>query len=115
MPSLFCGIDHLTVHYSFLILQLKLSVITVCVCVLQKPQGVLCIIDEESQSLRPCEVNLYKRLQIQLDSSGLDAVSLTTKDGNGNPPPKDQGPSFTVTHYAGKVGYGKLQVHTCTC
>uniref|UniRef100_A0A673KF40 Unconventional myosin-XVI-like n=1 Tax=Sinocyclocheilus rhinocerous TaxID=307959 RepID=A0A673KF40_9TELE len=71
----------------------------------QKPQGVLCIIDEESQSLRPCEVNLYKRLQIQLDSSGLDAVSLTTKDGNGNPPPKDQGPSFTVTHYAGKVTY----------
>uniref|UniRef100_A0A8C1S6Y0 Myosin XVI n=1 Tax=Cyprinus carpio TaxID=7962 RepID=A0A8C1S6Y0_CYPCA len=75
----------------------------------QKPQGVLCIIDEESQSLRPCEVNLYKRLQIQLDSSGTDAVSLTTKDGNGNPPPKDQGPSFTVTHYAGKVGYGKLR------
>uniref|UniRef100_A0A671SNI0 Unconventional myosin-XVI-like n=1 Tax=Sinocyclocheilus anshuiensis TaxID=1608454 RepID=A0A671SNI0_9TELE len=71
----------------------------------QKPQGVLCIIDEESQSLRPCEVNLYKRLQIQLDSSGLNAVSLTTKDGNGNPPPKDQGPSFTVTHYAGKVTY----------
>lgn len=88
---------------------------SVTVCVLQKPQGVLCIIDEESQSLRPCEVNLYKRLQIQLDSSGLDAVSLTTKDGNGNPPPKDQGPSFTVTHYAGKVGYGKLRVHTCTC
>uniref|UniRef100_A0A8C2JP93 Myosin XVI n=1 Tax=Cyprinus carpio TaxID=7962 RepID=A0A8C2JP93_CYPCA len=69
----------------------------------QKPQGVLCIIDEESQSLRPCEVNLYKRLQILLDSSGTDAVSLTTKDGNGNPPPKDQGPSFTITHYAGKV------------
>uniref|UniRef100_A0A8C2Q127 Myosin XVI n=1 Tax=Cyprinus carpio TaxID=7962 RepID=A0A8C2Q127_CYPCA len=71
----------------------------------QKPQGVLCIIDEESQSLRPCEVNLYKRLQILLDSSGTDAVSLTTKDGNGNPPPKDQGPSFTITHYAGKVTY----------
>uniref|UniRef100_A0A8C1UXT3 Myosin XVI n=1 Tax=Cyprinus carpio TaxID=7962 RepID=A0A8C1UXT3_CYPCA len=75
----------------------------------QKPQGVLCIIDEESQSLRPCEVNLYKRLQILLDSSGTDAVSLTTKDGNGNPPPKDQGPSFTITHYAGKVVYGKLR------
>ncbi|XP_073768567.1 unconventional myosin-XVI isoform X10 [Danio rerio] len=71
----------------------------------QKPQGVLCIIDEESQSLRPCEVNLYKRLQIQLDSSATDAVSLTTKDGNGNPPPKDQGPSFTVTHFAGKMTY----------
>ncbi|XP_051565407.1 unconventional myosin-XVI-like isoform X1 [Myxocyprinus asiaticus] len=71
----------------------------------QKPQGVLCIIDEESQSLRPCEVNLYKRLQTQLDSSCMDAVSLSTKDGNGNPPPKDQGPSFTVTHYAGKMNY----------
>ncbi|XP_051567236.1 unconventional myosin-XVI-like [Myxocyprinus asiaticus] len=71
----------------------------------QKPQGVLCIIDEESQSLRPCEVNLYKQLQVQLDSSCTDAVSLSTKDGNGNPPPKDQGPSFTVTHYAGKMTY----------
>lgn len=89
--------------------------VTVCVYVLQKPQGLLCIIDEESQSLRPCEVSLYKRVQIQLDSSCTDAVSLTTKDGNGNPPPKDQGPSFTVNHYAGKVGYGKLRAHTCSC
>ncbi|XP_057192130.1 unconventional myosin-XVI isoform X1 [Triplophysa rosa] len=71
----------------------------------QKPQGVLCIIDEESQSLRRCEINLYKRLQMQLDSSCTDCISLTTKDGNGNPPPKDQGPSFTVTHYAGKMTY----------
>ncbi|TRY88262.1 hypothetical protein DNTS_022641, partial [Danionella cerebrum] len=71
----------------------------------QKPQGVLCIIDEESQSLRPSEASLYKRLQLQLDASGSDAIFLSTKDGNGNPPPKDQGPSFTVTHYAGKVTY----------
>ncbi|XP_046701110.1 unconventional myosin-XVI isoform X2 [Silurus meridionalis] len=71
----------------------------------QKPQGMLCILDEESQSLRPSELNLYKRLQAQLDSTATDAVLLTTKDGNGNPPPKDQGPSFTVTHYAGKMNY----------
>lgn len=71
--------------------------------VLQKPQGMLCILDEESQSLRPSELNLYKRLQAKLDATATDAVSLTTKDGNGNPPPKDQGPSFTVAHYAGKV------------
>lgn len=61
------------------------------------------MLDEESQSLRPSELNLYKRLQTQLDSTATDTVSLTTKDGNGNPPPKDQGPSFTITHYAGKV------------
>uniref|UniRef100_A0A8C1L0D9 Myosin XVI n=1 Tax=Cyprinus carpio TaxID=7962 RepID=A0A8C1L0D9_CYPCA len=78
----------------------------------QKPQGVLCIIDEERVGFCVTAINLYKRLQILLDSSGTDAVSLTTKDGNGNPPPKDQGPSFTITHYAGKVVYGKLRVHT---
>lgn len=77
--------------------------VCVCVCVLQKPQGMLCVLDEESQSFRPSELNLYKRLQAQLDSSATDGVSLTTKDGNGNPPPKDQGPSFTIAHYAGKV------------
>uniref|UniRef100_A0A8C1L5R9 Myosin XVI n=1 Tax=Cyprinus carpio TaxID=7962 RepID=A0A8C1L5R9_CYPCA len=71
----------------------------------QKPQGVLCIIDEERVGFCVTAINLYKRLQILLDSSGTDAVSLTTKDGNGNPPPKDQGPSFTITHYAGKVTY----------
>ncbi|XP_072542195.1 unconventional myosin-XVI isoform X3 [Salminus brasiliensis] len=71
----------------------------------QKPQGMLCVLDDESQSLRPSELNLYKRLQTQLDFTASDAVSLTTKDGNGNPPPKDQGPSFTVTHYAGKMSY----------
>ncbi|TSL16099.1 Unconventional myosin-XVI [Bagarius yarrelli] len=71
----------------------------------QKPQGMLCVLDEESQSFRPSELNLYKRLQAQLDSTATDVVLLTTKDGNGNPPPKDQGPSFTVSHYAGKMSY----------
>ncbi|XP_066542846.1 unconventional myosin-XVI isoform X1 [Hoplias malabaricus] len=71
----------------------------------QKPQGMLCMLDEESQSLRPSELNLYKRLQTLLDTTGSDVVSLSTKDGNGNPPPKDQGPSFIVTHYAGKMSY----------
>ncbi|XP_047457190.1 unconventional myosin-XVI isoform X2 [Mugil cephalus] len=72
---------------------------------LQKPQGLLSVLDEESQSLRPVEQTLYKRLSAQLDSNPTHALSLTTKDGNGNPPPKDQGPSFTVSHYAGQVSY----------
>uniref|UniRef100_G3NH78 Myosin XVI n=1 Tax=Gasterosteus aculeatus aculeatus TaxID=481459 RepID=G3NH78_GASAC len=70
---------------------------------LQKPQGLLCVLDEESQSLRPAEQTLYKRLSTQLDSNPTHGLSLTTKDGNGNPPPKDQGPAFTVSHYAGQV------------
>ncbi|KAJ4933639.1 hypothetical protein JOQ06_030463, partial [Pogonophryne albipinna] len=69
---------------------------------LQKPQGLLCVLDEESQSLRPAEQSLYKRLSAQLDSCPTHGLSLTTKDGNGNPPPKDQGPAFTVSHYAGQ-------------
>ncbi|XP_068602409.1 unconventional myosin-XVI [Brachionichthys hirsutus] len=72
---------------------------------LQKPQGLLCVLDEESQSLRPAEQNLYKRLSAQLDSNPTQGLALTTKDGNGNPPPKDQGPAFTVSHYAGQVSY----------
>ncbi|XP_038575834.1 unconventional myosin-XVI-like [Micropterus salmoides] len=72
---------------------------------LQKPQGLLCVLDEESQSLRPAEQTLYKRLSTQLDSNPTHGLSLTTKDGNGNPPPKDQGPAFTVSHYAGQISY----------
>ncbi|KAM7407255.1 hypothetical protein PAMA_003131 [Pampus argenteus] len=72
---------------------------------LQKPQGLLCVLDEESQSLRPAEQTLYKRLSAQLDSNLTLGLSLTTKDGNGNPPPKDQGPAFTVSHYAGQISY----------
>ncbi|XP_041663460.1 unconventional myosin-XVI isoform X2 [Cheilinus undulatus] len=72
---------------------------------LQKPQGLLCVLDEESHSLRPAEQTLYKRLSTQLDSSPTHGLSFTTKDGNGNPPPKDQGPAFTVSHYAGQISY----------
>ncbi|XP_051259431.1 unconventional myosin-XVI isoform X1 [Dicentrarchus labrax] len=72
---------------------------------LQKPQGLLSVLDEESQSLRPAEQTLYKRLSTQLDSNPTHSLSLTTKDGNGNPPPKDQGPAFTVSHYAGQISY----------
>ncbi|KAM7380385.1 hypothetical protein PAMP_003687 [Pampus punctatissimus] len=72
---------------------------------LQKPQGLLCVLDEESQSLRPAEQTLYKRLSAQLDFNLTHGLSLTTKDGNGNPPPKDQGPAFTVSHYAGQISY----------
>lgn len=61
------------------------------------------MLDEESQSPRPAEQNLYKRLSAQLESNSTHGLSLTTKDGNGNPPPKDQGPAFTVRHYAGQV------------
>lgn len=75
----------------------------ICLFLLQKPQGLLCVLDEESQSLRPLEQTLYKRLSAQLDSNQIHGLSLTTKDGNGNPPPKDQGPAFIVSHYAGQV------------
>ncbi|XP_051782257.1 unconventional myosin-XVI isoform X2 [Erpetoichthys calabaricus] len=71
----------------------------------QKPHGLLSALDEESQALRPAEPNLSKKLQSQLESSNLNIVYIPTKDGNGNPAPKDQGPSFTVLHYAGKVTY----------
>ncbi|KAJ8350779.1 hypothetical protein SKAU_G00259090 [Synaphobranchus kaupii] len=76
--------------------------------VFQEPQGLLLVLDEESQAPEPDEQNLYQRLQAQLDAANgnsVNAISLTTKDGNGNPPPQDQGPSFTVSHYAGKVTY----------
>ncbi|XP_032385012.1 unconventional myosin-XVI isoform X3 [Etheostoma spectabile] len=72
---------------------------------LRKPQGLLCVLDEESQSLRPSEQTLYKRLTTQLDANPTHGLSLTTKDGNGNPTPKDQGPAFTVSHYARQISY----------
>ncbi|XP_035266234.1 unconventional myosin-XVI isoform X2 [Anguilla anguilla] len=75
----------------------------------QKPQGLLSVLDEESQALRPAEQNFYRKLQGQLEAAGTNGstggIFLSTKDGNGNPPPKDQGPSFTVTHFAGKMTY----------
>lgn len=84
---------------------------SICLFLLQKPQGLLCVLDEESQSLRPAEQTLYKRLSTQLDSNPTHGLSLTTKDGNGNPPPKDQGPAFTVSHYAGQVSALQRRYH----
>jgi len=77
--------------------------VNICLFLHQKPQGLLFVLDEESQSLRPVEQTLYKRLSAQLDSSPIHGLSFSTKDGNGNPPPKDQGPAFIVSHYAGQV------------
>ncbi|CAB1328939.1 unnamed protein product [Coregonus sp. 'balchen'] len=78
-----------------------------------KPQGLLSVMDEESQSLRPTEQTLYKRLQTYLDNTPTHGISLTTKDGNGNPPPIDQGPAFTVKHYTGQVsGHSHTHTHT---
>ncbi|XP_006639319.2 unconventional myosin-XVI isoform X1 [Lepisosteus oculatus] len=71
----------------------------------KRPYGLLSVLDEESQALRPGEQNLYKKLQSQLETSNMNAVYLSTKDGNGNPAPNDQSPSFTVMHYARKVTY----------
>uniref|UniRef100_A0A8K9XUZ3 Myosin XVI n=1 Tax=Oncorhynchus mykiss TaxID=8022 RepID=A0A8K9XUZ3_ONCMY len=79
----------------------------------QKPQGLLSVMDEESQSLRPTEQTLYKRLQTHLDNTPTHGISLTTKDGNGNPPPIDQGPAFTVKHYAGQVSSEELGQLKC--
>ncbi|XP_053732780.1 unconventional myosin-XVI isoform X1 [Synchiropus splendidus] len=72
---------------------------------LMKPQGLLCMLDEESQSLRSVEQSLCKRLSSQFDPNPTLGFSFTTKDGNGNPPPKDQGPTFTVSHYSGQISY----------
>ncbi|TNN63611.1 Unconventional myosin-XVI [Liparis tanakae] len=71
----------------------------------EEPQGLLCVLDEESRSPRPAEQALYRRLSARLDSHPTPGLSLTTKDGNGNPPPKDQGPAFTVSHYAAQISY----------
>uniref|UniRef100_A0AAY4BPP7 Myosin motor domain-containing protein n=1 Tax=Denticeps clupeoides TaxID=299321 RepID=A0AAY4BPP7_9TELE len=71
----------------------------------QNPEGLLSLLDEESQALRWSEQKFHKRLQNQLDSIRTEELFLSTKDGNGNPPPMDQGPSFTVKHYVSKVTY----------
>ncbi|EMP39476.1 Myosin-XVI [Chelonia mydas] len=71
----------------------------------QKPTGFLAMLDEESQSIWSIEQNLSKRLQSYLETSDTNAVYSSTKDGNGNVAPKDQSPTFTVMHYAGRVTY----------
>uniref|UniRef100_A0A8C3IGH4 Myosin XVI n=1 Tax=Chrysemys picta bellii TaxID=8478 RepID=A0A8C3IGH4_CHRPI len=71
----------------------------------QKPSGFLAMLDEESQSIWSIEQNLSKRLQSYLETSDTNAVYSSMKDGNGNVAPKDQSPTFTVMHYAGRVTY----------
>lgn len=71
----------------------------------QKPSGFMSLLDEESQSIRSMEQTLSKRLQSLLETSNSNAVYSSMKDGNGNVAPKDQGPNFTVMHYAGRVTY----------
>ncbi|XP_060087750.1 unconventional myosin-XVI isoform X2 [Heteronotia binoei] len=72
---------------------------------LQKPSGFLSMLDEESQSSWSGEKSLLKRLQSYLDTSSAKTVYSSTKDGNGNITSKDQGPAFTVMHFAGRVSY----------
>ncbi|XP_054826888.1 unconventional myosin-XVI [Eublepharis macularius] len=72
---------------------------------LQKPSGFLSMLDEESQSAWSGEKSLLKRLQSYLDTSSAKSVYSSTKDGNGNITSKDQGPAFTVIHFAGRVTY----------
>uniref|UniRef100_A0A672TY13 Myosin XVI n=1 Tax=Strigops habroptila TaxID=2489341 RepID=A0A672TY13_STRHB len=71
----------------------------------QKPSGFLSMLDEESQSIWSVEQSLSKRIQSYLDASDMNTVYSSTKDGNGNLAPKDQGSTFTVMHYAGRVTY----------
>ncbi|XP_019380888.1 PREDICTED: unconventional myosin-XVI [Gavialis gangeticus] len=71
----------------------------------QKPSGFLSMLDEESQSIWSMEQSLSKRLQSYLETSDTNAVYSSTKDGNGNLAPKDQGSNFTIMHYAGRVTY----------
>uniref|UniRef100_G1NPS6 Myosin XVI n=1 Tax=Meleagris gallopavo TaxID=9103 RepID=G1NPS6_MELGA len=71
----------------------------------QKPSGFLSMLDEESQSNWSVEQSLSKRIQSYLDASDTNTVYSSTKDGNGNLAPKEQGSTFTVMHYAGRVTY----------
>lgn len=63
------------------------------------------MLDEESQSIWSVEQSLSKRIQSYLDTSDTNTVYSSTKDGNGNLAPKDQGSTFTVMHYAGRVSF----------
>lgn len=73
------------------------------VFVFQKPLGFLSVLDEESQSIHPMEQSLSKRLQSLLETSNSNTVYTSAKDGNGNVTSKEQGPVFTIMHYAGRV------------
>ncbi|KAL4656568.1 unconventional myosin-XVI-like [Arapaima gigas] len=68
----------------------------------QVPDGLLSALDSESWALQPEEQNTYQKLQAHQTAA---SVLLSTKDGNGNPPLRNQGPAFSIRHYAGKVTY----------
>lgn len=70
------------------------------------------MLDEESQSIWSVEQSFSKRIQSFLDTSDTNAVYSSTKDGNGNLAPKDQGSTFTVMHYAGRVSCLNDGLHT---
>lgn len=70
------------------------------------------MLDEESQSVWSVEQSFSKRVQSFLDTSDTNAVYSSTKDGNGNLAPKDQGSTFTVMHYAGRVSCLNDGLHT---
>ncbi|XP_075446830.1 unconventional myosin-XVI isoform X2 [Ascaphus truei] len=71
----------------------------------QKPLGFMTVLDEESQSIHAMEQNISKRLQSILETSNTNTVYSSVKDGNGNVTSRDQIPTFTVLHYAGRVTY----------
>jgi len=70
------------------------------------------MLDEESQSVWSVEQSLSRRIQSYLDTSDTNTVYSSTKDGNGNLAPKDQGSTFTVMHYAGRVSCVNDWLHT---
>ncbi|XP_072556998.1 unconventional myosin-XVI-like isoform X2 [Paramormyrops kingsleyae] len=71
----------------------------------QAPHGLFSVLDAESRSPCPEELSFYRRLQASQDAGSAAGVLLSPKDSNGNPPAGNQGPTFTVTHYAGTTTY----------
>ncbi|XP_038618067.1 unconventional myosin-XVI isoform X2 [Tachyglossus aculeatus] len=71
----------------------------------QKPSGFLSVLDEESQMIWSAESNLPKRLQSLVETCNSNVVYPARRDGNGNIALKEQGFTFTILHYAGRVTY----------
>uniref|UniRef100_A0A6I8NSX8 Myosin XVI n=1 Tax=Ornithorhynchus anatinus TaxID=9258 RepID=A0A6I8NSX8_ORNAN len=71
----------------------------------QKPSGFLSVLDEESQMIWTAESSLPKRLQSLVETCNSNVVYPARRDGNGNIALKEQGFTFTILHYAGRVTY----------
>uniref|UniRef100_A0A8C9RQH2 Myosin XVI n=1 Tax=Scleropages formosus TaxID=113540 RepID=A0A8C9RQH2_SCLFO len=71
----------------------------------QEPDGLLSVLDSESRALQPEEQNAYQKLQAHQISVSAGSVIMSAQDGNGNPPLENQGPIFSIRHYAGKTTY----------